>query len=72
MTLFAHSEAKTDGLLFFFFPSLQQATHGEIPEDELHLLLTEVDTNKNGLIELDEFLQVSQAKFSPADRCDVI
>jgi hypothetical protein len=26
----------------------------EIPEDELHLLLTEVDTNKNGLIELDE------------------
>lgn len=25
-----------------------------IPEDELHVLLTEVDTNKNGLIELDE------------------
>ena len=25
-----------------------------IPEDELHVLLNEVDTNKNGLIELDE------------------
>jgi glycerol-3-phosphate dehydrogenase len=33
----------------------------EIPEDELHLLLTEVDTNKNGLIELDEFLQLMSA-----------
>lgn len=38
-----------------------KATHGEIPEDELHLLLTEVDTNKNGLIELDEFLQLMSA-----------
>lgn len=28
----------------------------EIPEDELHLLITEVDTNKNGLIELDEVI----------------
>jgi hypothetical protein len=26
----------------------------DIPEDELRLLLDEVDTNKNGLIELDE------------------
>jgi glycerol-3-phosphate dehydrogenase len=33
----------------------------EIPEDELHLLITEVDTNKNGLIELDEFLQIMSA-----------
>lgn len=46
-----------------------------IPEDELHVLLTEVDTNKNGLIELDEFLQlmsalktgaVGQSRFSKA------
>ena len=26
----------------------------EIPDEELHVLLTEVDTNKNGLVELDE------------------
>lgn len=32
-----------------------------IPEDELRLLLQEVDTNKNGLIELDEFLQLMSA-----------
>ncbi|CAF0925217.1 unnamed protein product [Brachionus calyciflorus] len=36
-------------------------TDEQIPEDELHLLLTEVDTNKNGLIELDEFLQLMSA-----------
>lgn len=40
-----------------FFKETQEA----IPEDELHLLLTEVDTNKNGLIELDEFLQLMSA-----------
>ena len=37
--------------MFVFF---LKETHEQIPEDELHLLLTEVDTNKNGLIELDE------------------
>lgn len=33
-----------------------------IPEDELHVLLNEVDTNKNGLIELDEvtYLNIHQ------------
>lgn len=41
--------------------STSHETHEEIPEDELHLLLTEVDTNKNGLIELDEFLQLMSA-----------
>lgn len=40
-----------------FFKNIHEA----IPEDELHLLLTEVDTNKNGLIELDEFLQLMSA-----------
>lgn len=40
-----------------FFKNIQEA----IPEDELHLLLSEVDTNKNGLIELDEFLQLMSA-----------
>lgn len=40
-----------------YFVSIQE----QIPEDELHLLLTEVDTNKNGLIELDEFLQLMSA-----------
>ena len=41
--------------MFIYF----QASYENIPEDELHLLLAEVDTNKNGLIELDEFLQVN-------------
>lgn len=43
--------------LKFFFKSIQEP----IPEDELNLLLAEVDTNKNGLIELDEFLQLMSA-----------
>ena len=30
----------------------------QIPEDELHLLLSEIDTNKNGLIELDEVIDL--------------
>jgi glycerol-3-phosphate dehydrogenase len=34
--------------------------HGEnVQSDDIHFLITEVDTNKNGLIELDEFLQVN-------------
>ena len=32
----------------------KKAINEQIPEDELHLLLSEIDTNKNGLIELDE------------------
>jgi len=38
-----------------------KAINEQIPEDELHLLLSEIDTNKNGLIELDEFLQLMSA-----------
>jgi len=54
-----------------------KASYENIPEDELHLLLAEVDTNKNGLIELDEFLQlmsalktgaIGQARFSKASK----
>lgn len=40
-----------------FFKEIQEP----IPDDEISLLLAEVDTNKNGLIELDEFLQLMSA-----------
>ena len=31
----------------------------DISGDELHSILSEIDTNQNGQVELDEYLQVS-------------
>ncbi|CAF1016245.1 unnamed protein product [Didymodactylos carnosus] len=36
--------------------------NGSIDEDELHILMQEVDTNQNGVIEIEEFLQLMSAK----------
>ena len=35
----------------------------DISGDELHSILSEIDTNQNGQVELDEYLQVSIQRF---------
>ena len=35
----------------------------DISGDELHSILSEIDTNQNGQVELDEYLQVSIKRF---------
>lgn len=36
----------------------QQAGEKEVPGEQLHEILREIDTNMNGQVELDEYLQV--------------
>lgn len=36
-----------------------QGTGEEVPGEELHEILKEIDTNMNGQVELDEYLQVT-------------
>lgn len=43
--------------LSLFFPTHQKLSV-QIDENALHEILNEVDLNKNGQVELDEFLQV--------------
>lgn len=45
-------------LFIFFFFFYHQKLSIQIDENALHEILNEVDLNKNGQVELDEFLQV--------------
>lgn len=44
--------------LHLFFSSSLQSINVHIDENALHEILNEVDLNKNGQVEIDEFLQV--------------
>ena len=44
-------------LKFYFYIS-QLFGDKDVPGDELHEILKEIDTNMNGQVELDEYLQV--------------
>lgn len=50
---------------FFFFFFCQKLSI-QIDENALHEILNEVDLNKNGQVELDEFLQVQRASLESA------
>ncbi|XP_019756076.1 glycerol-3-phosphate dehydrogenase, mitochondrial isoform X1 [Dendroctonus ponderosae] len=41
--------------------SLKQHDNREVPGEELHEILKEIDTNRNGQVELDEYLQMMSA-----------
>lgn len=41
----------------------QSEGHADISGEELHEILREIDTNMNGQVELDEYLQVGGAEY---------
>ena len=43
-------------------PSLQAFGDAEVSGEELHEILREIDTNMNGQVELDEYLQVTRSR----------
>ena len=45
--------------LHFFLRIPFQKSNGSIKGEDLHAILDEIDTNRNGQVELDEYLQVS-------------
>lgn len=44
--------------MYSLFSTSQLFGDKEVPGDELHEILREIDTNMNGQVELDEYLQV--------------
>lgn len=52
---------------FDFFHSAKKQSDGEadISGEELHEILKEIDTNMNGQVELDEYLQVGNINSAP-------
>lgn len=44
--------------LILFFPNRKNFGDQEVSGEELHEILREIDTNMNGQVELDEYLQV--------------
>ena len=44
--------------LHFYLCILFQKSNGSIKGEDLHAILDEIDTNRNGQVELDEYLQV--------------
>lgn len=50
---------------FFILQKKQSDGEADISGEELHEILKEIDTNMNGQVELDEYLQVGNINSAP-------